>query len=77
MQRMARIFATLGVGKIRLMGGELLMHQNIIELVRMFLEIEGIEDIRYWFSDEWLIFKETCTGFIPHLTGSKTPTSRL
>ncbi|WP_410511036.1 GTP 3',8-cyclase MoaA [Paenibacillus sp. BR2-3] len=44
-RRMAVLFASLGVKKIRLTGGEPLMRRNLAELVRMLVHIEGIEDI--------------------------------
>jgi len=43
--RIARIFAKLGVRKLRLTGGEPLLRRDLPELVRMLADIELIEDI--------------------------------
>ena len=43
--RLARIFAGLGVKKLRLTGGEPLVRQDLDRLVAMLAEIDGIEDI--------------------------------
>lgn len=43
--RLARIFVSHGVEKIRLTGGEPLVRRNIEELVGKLVEIEGIHDI--------------------------------
>ncbi len=43
--RLVRIFAGLGVHKIRLTGGEPLLRQDLEELVRKIAEIPGIDDI--------------------------------
>ena len=43
--RLARIFASFGVVKIKLTGGEPLLRPWLPELVRMLRSIEGIEDI--------------------------------
>jgi len=43
--RLARLFASLGVRKIRLTGGEPLLRRDLDELVRMLAAVEGIEDI--------------------------------
>lgn len=43
--RLARIFASLGVGKIRLSGGEPLLRKDLPKLIRMLGKIEGISDI--------------------------------
>lgn len=45
MERLARIFAKLGVKKLRLTGGEPLMRRNLPELIQKLHDIEGIEDI--------------------------------
>ncbi|WP_194841033.1 GTP 3',8-cyclase MoaA [Sporosarcina cascadiensis] len=45
LERLARIFAKLGVKKLRLTGGEPLMRRNLPELIRKLHDIEGIEDI--------------------------------
>ncbi|PIC83521.1 GTP 3',8-cyclase MoaA [Sporosarcina sp. P1] len=45
LERLARIFAQLGVKKLRLTGGEPLMRRNLPELIRKLHDIEGIEDI--------------------------------
>ncbi len=44
-ERLARIFAELGVKKLRLTGGEPLMRRNLPELIQKLNDIEGIEDI--------------------------------
>lgn len=44
-ERLANIFAKLGVKKIRLTGGEPLMRRNIDELIKRLYVIDGIEDI--------------------------------
>ncbi|AZK48955.1 GTP 3',8-cyclase MoaA [Paenibacillus lentus] len=41
----AQLFASLGVKKLRLTGGEPLLRRNLPELVGMLANIEGIEDI--------------------------------
>ena len=43
--RLARIFASLGVVKLRLTGGEPLLRPWLHDLIRMVKRIEGIEDI--------------------------------
>lgn len=43
--RLARIFSTLGVRKLRLTGGEPLIRRDIDALVGMLAEVPGIEDI--------------------------------
>mgnify|MGYP000046825013 CR=1 FL=1 len=43
--RLAELFASLGVKKIRLTGGEPLMRRNLAELVQRLVRIKGIEDI--------------------------------
>lgn len=43
--RIARLFATLGVKKLRLTGGEPLMRRELPTLVRELVGIKGIEDI--------------------------------
>ena len=43
--RLARIFANLGVTKIRLTGGEPLLRTGLPELVKMLSEVSGIEDL--------------------------------
>ena len=45
LERLARIFAQLGVKKLRLTGGEPLMRRNLPELIQKLHDIEGIEDI--------------------------------
>lgn len=44
-ERFAKIFAGLGVKKLRLTGGEPLMRRDLPELVAKLMAIEGIEDI--------------------------------
>ena len=41
----ARIFADLGVCKLRITGGEPLLRRDLPELIRMLNEVDGIEDI--------------------------------
>jgi cyclic pyranopterin phosphate synthase len=43
--RLARVFARLGVRKIRLTGGEPLLRRKIELLVAMLVEVEGIEEV--------------------------------
>ncbi|TDF95035.1 GTP 3',8-cyclase MoaA [Paenibacillus piri] len=43
--RLARIFVSLGVEKLRITGGEPLMRPNLPSLIRMLREIEGVRDI--------------------------------
>ncbi len=43
--RLARVFAGLGVDKIRLTGGEPLLRRGIFDLIGMLKEIEGIREI--------------------------------
>ncbi|PIC85906.1 GTP 3',8-cyclase MoaA [Sporosarcina sp. P20a] len=45
LEHLARIFAQLGVKKLRLTGGEPLMRRNLPELIQKLHDIEGIEDI--------------------------------
>src|SRR3954465_7255879 len=42
-QRVARIFAELGVRKIRLTGGEPLVRRNVEQLVAMLKTVDGLE----------------------------------
>ena len=44
-ERLARVFAGLGVHKLRLTGGEPLLRRDLPELVRRLARIPGIEDI--------------------------------
>lgn len=43
--RLARVFATAGVKKLRITGGEPLLRRDLELLIQMLSEIEGIEDI--------------------------------
>jgi cyclic pyranopterin phosphate synthase len=43
--RLTRIFASLGVEKIRITGGEPLMRNNLPDLIRMIGQVEGVRDI--------------------------------
>lgn len=43
--RVARMFASLGVKKIRLTGGEPLLRRDLAQLVRELVNMDGIEDI--------------------------------
>lgn len=43
--RLARLFSTLGVKKLRITGGEPLLRQDIPELIAQLNEVEGITDI--------------------------------
>lgn len=43
--RLTKLFASLGVKKIRLTGGEPLMRSGLPDLVAMILSIDGVEDI--------------------------------
>ena len=45
MERFARLFASLGVKKLRLTGGEPLMRRGLPDLIAKLTKIEGIEDI--------------------------------
>ena len=44
-ERFARLFASLGVKKLRLTGGEPLMRRDLPDLIEKLMGIEGIEDI--------------------------------
>ena len=44
-EKIARVFADLGVSKIRLTGGEPLLRQDLDLLVKMLIQIPGIEDL--------------------------------
>ena len=44
-ERLARVFAQLGVNKLRLTGGEPLVRAGLPDLIRMLNDIAGIEDI--------------------------------
>ncbi len=43
--RVSRIYADLGVKKIRITGGEPLLRRNLYQLIKQLNQIEGIEDI--------------------------------
>jgi cyclic pyranopterin phosphate synthase len=43
--RLARIFAGLGVDKVRLTGGEPLVRRNLDRLVAMLAEVDGLDDL--------------------------------
>jgi GTP 3',8-cyclase len=45
MERIANIFAALGVEKIRLTGGEPLMRKGLPELIAILLKVKGIQDV--------------------------------
>ena len=45
MVRIARLYAQLGVKKIRITGGEPLLRRNLYQLIEQLNQIEGIEDI--------------------------------
>lgn len=45
MERLARLFALLGVKKLRLTGGEPLLRRGLPELVGKLMDVPGIEDI--------------------------------
>ena len=44
-ERLARLFATLGVKKLRLTGGEPLLRKDLPDLIEKLIHTEGIEDI--------------------------------
>src|SRR5690625_623129 len=44
-ERLARLFATLGVKKLRLTGGEPLLRKDLPDLIEKLVHTEGIEDI--------------------------------
>jgi len=44
-ERFAKLFASLGVKKLRLTGGEPLMRRGLPDLVKKLMDIDGIEDI--------------------------------
>ncbi len=43
--RLARIFVTSGVTKLRITGGEPLIHPEVLEIVRQFARIPGVDDL--------------------------------
>ncbi len=43
--RLVRVFARLGVDRVRLTGGEPLLRRNLPRLVRMIAQIDGIQDL--------------------------------
>lgn len=43
--RLTGIFTALGVGKIRITGGEPLMRRDLPELIRMLRQVDGVQDI--------------------------------
>ncbi|WP_432363442.1 GTP 3',8-cyclase MoaA [Sporosarcina sp. UB5] len=45
MERFARLFASIGVKKLRLTGGEPLMRRDLPNLIAMLTKVEGIDDI--------------------------------
>lgn len=44
-QRIVQVAASMGIGKVRLTGGEPLMRPGFIQLIRMLAQVEGIDDI--------------------------------
>ncbi len=44
-ERLARVAASLGINKVRLTGGEPLVRPDLVTLVRMISQVEGIDDI--------------------------------
>lgn len=44
-ERVARIFVSLGVKKLRITGGEPLLRKNLPQLIEQLSQIEGVEDI--------------------------------
>ena len=44
-EKIVRVFAKLGVKKVRLTGGEPLLRKDIVEIIERIKKIEGIEDI--------------------------------
>lgn len=44
-EKIVRVFAKLGVKKVRLTGGEPLLRKDIVEIIEKIKKIEGIEDI--------------------------------
>jgi cyclic pyranopterin phosphate synthase len=44
-QKLVRVAASLGINKVRLTGGEPLIRPDLVTLVRMISQIEGIDDI--------------------------------
>jgi GTP 3',8-cyclase len=45
LERLLRVFVSLGVTKVRLTGGEPLLRRDLPDLVRMLARIEGIDDL--------------------------------
>lgn len=43
--RLVRVFASMGVAKVRLTGGEPLLRRDLSDLVRQLVEVEGIDDL--------------------------------
>ena len=44
-QRLTRLFVSMGVKKIRLTGGEPLLRRGLPELIKMIFSVEGVEDV--------------------------------
>lgn len=55
--RLARLFAGMGVEKIRLTGGEPLLRRGVEDLVRMLSEVEGLTDIAMTTNGHLLVSK--------------------
>ena len=62
--RLAKIFVSLGVRKIRLTGGEPLLRKNLPDLIRTLSLFEGLEDLAlttngYWLEKQAKLLKES------------------
>ena len=52
--RLARVFADLGVRKLRITGGEPLLRKNLPELIQALTQISGIDDVALTTNGYWL-----------------------
>jgi cyclic pyranopterin phosphate synthase len=59
--RLSKIFAGLGVKKLRLTGGEPLLRRDLTTLISNLFKIEGIEDIGL--TTNGVFLKKTCRKF--------------
>ena len=77
--RLAGIFAGLGVGKIRLTGGEPLLRHDLPTLVRLLAAREAIRDLhnQYCFIRKFLLHREVPFYFVTVPEGWAGPKPRI
>ncbi len=59
--RLVRVFATEGISKVRLTGGEPLVRKGIVDFVSRLSQIEEIKDLGSQSHYEWNPFKGVCS----------------